>query len=133
MKYTQSRLSEDFYRELTALFRELKDPRIDKFLSIVHIDLTNDLSYCKVYVSSLNGKEAAKESIEGLRSASGWLKRELFKRLKMRKSPQLLFYADDSIEYGAHIGQKIHDIEQEEKLRGNSEELINENNEDTDE
>ena len=111
MKYTQSRLSEDFYRELTALFRELKDPRIDEFLSIVHIDLTNDLSYCKVYVSSLNGKEAAKESVKGLKSASGWLRRELFKRLKLRKSPQLLFIADDSIEYGASIGQKIHDIE----------------------
>ncbi|MCI5910354.1 MAG: 30S ribosome-binding factor RbfA [Oscillospiraceae bacterium] len=111
MKYTQSRLSEDFYRELTALLRELKDPRIDEFLSIVHIDLTNDLSYCKVYVSSLNGKEAAKESVKGLKSASGWLKRELFKRLKLRKSPQLLFFADDSIEYGASIGQKIHDIE----------------------
>ena len=111
MKYTQSRLSEDFYRELTALFRELKDPRIDEFLSIVHIDLTNDLSYCKVYVSSLNGKEAAKESVKGLKSASGWLRRELFKRLKLRKSPQLLFIADDSIEYGASIEQKIHDIE----------------------
>lgn len=111
MKYTQSRLSEDFYRELTVLLRELKDPRIDEFLSIVHIDLTNDLSYCKVYVSSLNGKEAAKESVKGLKSASGWLKRELFKRLKLRKSPQLLFFADDSIEYGASIGQKIHDIE----------------------
>ncbi len=111
MKYTQSRLSEDFYRELTALFRELKDPRIDEFLSIVHIDLTNDLSYCKVYVSSLNGKEAAKESVKGLKSASGWLRREMFKRLKLRKSPQLLFIADDSIEYGASIGQKIHDIE----------------------
>lgn len=111
MKYTQSRLSEDFYRELTALLRELKDPRIDEFLSIVNIDLTNDLSYCKVYVSSLNGKEAAKESVKGLKSASGWLKRELFKRLKLRKSPQLLFFADDSIEYGASIGQKIHDIE----------------------
>ena len=109
MKYTQSRLSEDFYRELTALLRELKDPRIDEFLSIVHIDLTNDLSYCKVYVSSLNGKEAAKESVKGLKSASGWLKRELFKRLKLRKSPQLLFFADDSIEYGASIGKKIND------------------------
>jgi ribosome-binding factor A len=114
-KYTQSRLSEDFYRELSSLLRELKDPRIDPMLSVVKIDLTNDLSYCKVYVSSLMGMETAKESVKGLKSASGWLRRELFKRLKLRKSPQLLFYADDSIEYGAYMEKKFHDIEVKEE------------------
>lgn len=119
MKYTQSRLSEDFYREISSLLRELKDPRIDPMLSVVAIDLTNDLSYCKVYVSSLNGIEAAKESVKGLRSASGWLKRELFGRLKMRKCPELIFCADNSIEYGAHIQQKLRDIEIREEEEEN--------------
>lgn len=113
-----NRLSEDVYRELAGLFRELKDPRIDPMLSIVHIDLSNDLSFCKVYVSSINGKEAAEESCEGLKSAKGWLKRELFHRLKIRKCPELLFYADSSIEYGAYMDKKINDVikEDDEKL-----------------
>lgn len=115
MKYTKDRLTEDYYRELTALLRELKDPRIDPMLSIVHIDLTNDLSYCKVYVSSLGGLEKAKESVKGLKSAAGYLRRELFKRFKLHKSPELIFIADNSIEYGAGIDKKIEDLKREEE------------------
>ncbi len=101
------RMAEDIKRELTAIFRELKDPRINGLLTVVRIDLSNDLSHCKVYVSCFEGIEKAKESVKGLTSASGFIKRELFHRLPMRKCPDLKFIADDSIAISAEINEKL--------------------------
>ena len=97
------RMGEDIKRELTAIFRELKDPRIAEFITIVRVDL----SHCKVYISCFDGIEKARESVKGLTSASGFIKRELFHRLPMRKSPELKFIADDSIEHSAEINEKL--------------------------
>lgn len=108
--YKTNRMAEDIKRELTAILRELKDPRIDKMLTVVRADLSGDMSVCKVYVSSLGGMEKTNESVQGLKSASGFIRRELFHRLQMRKSPELTFIADNSIERGAEISRKLHDI-----------------------
>lgn len=105
--FKSNRLEEDINRELTAIFRELKDPRICDMLSIVKCDLSRDLSHCKVYVSSFYGMEKTKQSVIGLQSASGFIKRELFARLKMRKCPDLKFIADDSIERSSQINEVI--------------------------
>lgn len=105
--FKSNRLEEDINRELTAIFRELKDPRISDMLSIVKCDLSKDLSHCKVYVSSFYGMEKTKQSVVGLQSASGFIKRELFARLKMRKCPDLKFIADDSIERSNQINEVI--------------------------
>jgi ribosome-binding factor A len=107
MSYKQDRTAEDMHRELSALLRELKDPRIAPLTSIVKIDLAGDLSHCKVYVSCVEGIEKANESVEGLKSAEGFIKREIFSRLKIRKCPDFKFIADDSIEYSAQIGKII--------------------------
>lgn len=104
--YKVGRLSEDIKREMSALIRELKDPRVSQMLSIVRCEVSNDLSHCKVNVSALEGEAATKESIKGLQSASGFLKRELSNRLHLRKCPELHFIADSSIAYSA----KINDI-----------------------
>ena len=109
-----SRTEEDLFRELTAIMRELKDPRIDPLLSIVRIELSRDLSNCKVFVSSLSGEARAAESAEGLRSAAGYIKREVFRRIKMRKVPAFHFIADDSIAHSAEINQKLHDLHLED-------------------
>lgn len=109
--FKAGRLGEDIKRELTAILRELKDPRIDPMTTIVRTDLSNDMSHCKVYVSCFEGMEKAKLSAEGLTSASGYIKRELFSRLKMRKCPDLKFIADDSIEHSAEINQIISKFE----------------------
>ena len=106
-----SRTEEDLFRELTAIMRELKDPRIDPLLSIVRIELSRDLSSCKVFVSSLSGQEKAAESAEGLRSAAGYLKREVFRRIKMRKVPAFHFIADDSIAHSAKINEMLHNVQ----------------------
>ena len=72
------RTTEDIRRELTAIFRELKDPRVNvAMLSIVRVEVTNDLSYCTVYVSSMNGINSAKEALRGLKSAGGYIRRRL--------------------------------------------------------
>ncbi len=105
--FKAGRLGEDIKRELTAIMRELKDPRIAEFLTIVKVDLSNDLSHCKIYVSSFEGMEKAQQSVKGLTSASGYIRRELFSRLKMRKSPELKFIADNSIEKSSEINKII--------------------------
>lgn len=105
------RTTEDIHRELTAIFRELKDPRVTgSMLSIVRVELTNDLSYCTVYISSINGINAAKEALKGLRSASGFIRRELGHRLRLRHVPECIFKATDSIEYGASISATLHSL-----------------------
>ena len=104
------RTSEDVKRELTDIMRTLKDPRINGLLSILKVDLSKDLSLCRVYVSSLDGIDAAKSAVEGLNSAAGYVRRELGRRIKLRRSPQIQFVADDSIEHRAHINQMLHDL-----------------------
>ena len=108
--FKNSRMAEDIKREMTAILRELKDPRIDKMLTIIRADLSGDMSNCKIYISSFQGMEKAKESAAGLKSASGFIRRELFHRLKMRKAPELTFIADNSIERSAEISKKLHDL-----------------------
>lgn len=106
------RTTEDVKRELTAIFRELKDPRVaDSFLSIVRVEVTNDLSYCTVQVSAIEGLERAKEAVKGLKSASGFIRRELGHRLKLRHVPELIFNATDSIEYSAKISGILNSLD----------------------
>lgn len=106
------RVTEDLHRELTAILRDLKDPRLSKMLSVVKVHVTNDMSHCTVYVSALEGMEKTKESVKGLVSATGYIKRELSTRLRLRKCPELHFVADDSIAYGAKINRMLHDLTQ---------------------
>ena len=106
------RTTEDIRRELTAIFRELKDPRVNQaFLSIVRVEVTNDLSYCTVYVSAIEGIDRAKEALKGLKSASGFIRRELGHRLKLRHVPELIFNATDSIEYSANISRILNSLD----------------------
>ena len=105
------RTTEDIRRELSALLRELKDPRTQNMLlSIVRVEGTNDLSYCTVYVSAMEGLDRAKTAVQGLKSASGFLRRELGRRLQLRHVPELIFKATDSIAYGANISRILHDL-----------------------
>ena len=108
--YKNARHGEDIHRELTAIFRSLKDPRIDPMLSIVRTELSRDGSSCKVYVSSLEGLQRAEESVKGLKSAAGFIRREVGLRLAMRHTPELHFIADNSIEYGVHISRLLREI-----------------------
>ena len=116
------RITQDIKREISAILRELKDPRISDLLSVVKVSVSNDMSHCKVYVSALEGMEKTKESVVGLKSATGYIKRELSNRLHLRKCPELTFVADDSIEYGVHISHLLREIVPEEEAKGETEE-----------
>lgn len=107
------RATSDIKRELSDLLRELKDPRVSKLLSIVKVDLSSDLSYATVYVSAIEGYDKTVESVKGLKSAAGYIRRELGLRLKLRKTPELRFVADDSIEHSAHIARIIDSFAEE--------------------
>ena len=97
------RINEEIQRELADLLRELKDPRVHKtMLSITRVETTPDLRYAKVYVSLLD-KEFTKETLAGLQSSGGSLRRALGKNLQLRYTPELQWQADDSIVQGAHI------------------------------
>ena len=105
------RVSEDIRREIMAVIRELKDPRVHKtMLSITRVETTPDLRYAKVYVSLLD-KEFTKETLAGLHSSGGYLRRALGKNLQLRYTPELQWQADDSITHGAHILELLSKLE----------------------
>ncbi|HBC27926.1 MAG TPA: 30S ribosome-binding factor RbfA [Ruminococcaceae bacterium] len=108
--HKMGRVTEDIRRELSAIFRELKDPRVQGLISIVRVEVTNDLSYCTVYVSAMGGLEQAKTAVAGLKSAGGFIRHELGARLRLRHVPEMLFRATDSIEYSANISRLISDL-----------------------
>ena len=109
--YRMDRTGEDIMRELTAILRTVKDPRVSgTLLSIVRVDVTRDLSYATVYVSSMDGLESAKEAVKGLKSAAGYMRRELGYALSLRHTPELRFVADDSIAYSAKLSETLHSL-----------------------
>lgn len=104
------RINEEIQRELATLIRTVKDPRVHGLVSITGVDTTSDLRYSKIYVSVLD-KSDVSEVVKGLKSAGGYLRRELGAALKLRYTPELQFVADDSIGKGAHILSLLRDPE----------------------
>ena len=104
------RINEEVQRELAALIPTVKDPRVQGLISITRVDTTADLKYAKVFVSVLD-KPASAQALKGLKSASGWLRRELGRALNLRHTPELSFVRDDSIDKGAHILDMLRDPE----------------------
>ena len=105
--YRKDRVAEDIKREIVALIRELKDPRVkDKMLTVVRVEVSQDLSYAKVFVSSLSGIDDAKQAVKGLESATGAYTARGRKTTSFEKGPELKFAADDSVEHGMENFQK---------------------------
>ena len=98
-----NRINEEIQKELSALLRNLKDPRIqDTMISITRVETTPDLRYTKVYVSFLQ-EDKASEAMKGLKSAAGYLRRQLGTNLRLRYAPEIVWALDDSITYGARM------------------------------
>ena len=103
-------INEEIQKELSALLRTVKDPRVqDVMISITRVETTPDLRYTKVYVSFLQ-EEKAKEAMAGLKSAAGFLRRQLGSNLRLRYSPEIVWEQDDSIAYGAKIIKLINSL-----------------------
>ena len=103
-----NRVSEDIRREIVSVIRELKDPRVmGKMLTVVRVEVSSDASFAKVYVSDIKGIESAREAVKGLTAATGYIRREVGSNLHLRKTPELKFSADDSIEQGFSMFKKL--------------------------
>ncbi len=117
-----ARTNDDIQRVMSSLLRNVKDPRVQQgMISVTRVETTGDLHYSKIWLSVMGMKDE-KEFKKGLKSASGWLRRELGSAMNLRYTPELVFEIDHSIEYGAHISQVINslDIKHDE---GESDEL----------
>lgn len=106
-----SRINEELQRELSDLIRALKDPRVQQsMISVTKVEATGDLRYAKVYISVLD-KDKARETLKGLKSAGGFLRREIAARLQLRYTPELVFVEDDSVAYGARMFDLLKSLE----------------------
>lgn len=117
--YRINRISEEIRKEISEIIRtEVKDPRISEMCSVVRTEVTGDLRYAKVYISVLGTEKESQSTIEGLKKAAGFIRRELGNRLKIRYTPELQFIADHSIEYSVEISRKINELKKD-KEEGN--------------
>lgn len=106
-----SRINEDLQREISALIRTLKDPRVQQsMVSVTKVEATGDLRWAKVHISVLD-KEKSKETLKGLKSAGGFMRREIASRLHLRYTPELVFEEDQSMEYGARMFDLLRSLE----------------------
>lgn len=113
------RISEEVMKALAEAIRSVKDPRVQgAMVSIVHCEVTGDLRYAKCYVSVLGSDAQAKEVMKGLKSAAGWLRREVGHKVQLRYAPELVFELDHSITHGAHISEVLHELKSEGRLGG---------------
>ena len=97
-------------KELSSIIRDLKDPRVSPMASVVSAQVTPDLKFCKVHVSVFGSEEELKDTILGLKNASGFIRNQLAKNINLRNTPELLFVADTSIEYGVRMTKMIDDV-----------------------
>ena len=106
-----TRINMEVQRELSEIIRSgIKDPRIHPMTSVVAVEVTPDLKYCKAYISVLGDEEAAKATVEGRRSASSYVRRELARRVNLRNTPEIKFILDQSIEYGVNMSKLIDEV-----------------------
>lgn len=108
----KTRINGEVQRELSDIIRtELKDPRVHPVATtVVAVEVTPDLKYCKAYISVLGGEEAGKATIQGLKSAVGFIRSQLAKRINLRNTPEITFILDQSIEYGVNMSRLIDEV-----------------------
>lgn len=118
-----TRVNTEVQRELSNILRAgLKDPRIAPMTSVVAVKVAPDLKTCKAYISVLGDKEAQADTLAGLKSAEGYIRRELARTLNLRNTPEIQFIMDQSIEYGVNMSKKIDDIARQEEAKREREE-----------
>ena len=106
-----TRINGEVQKELSTIIREeIKDPRIHPMTSVVAVEVAPDLKTCKAYISVLGEKEAKEATIKGLKSAEGYIRRQLAHNMNLRNTPEIRFILDESIEYGVTMSKLIDDI-----------------------
>lgn len=106
-----TRINGEVQRELSNIIRgEIKDPRINPMTSVVTVEVAPDLKTCKAYISVLGDEESQKNTLAGLKSAEGYIRRELARSINLRNTPEITFILDQSIEYGVRMSKMIDDV-----------------------
>lgn len=124
-----TRINGEVLKVLAEVIRgEIKDPRIPEFTSVVSVEVAPDLKTCKAYVSVLGDDLDKLNALDGLNSASGFIKNRLAKELNLRNTPELHFYIDRSIEYGVNMSKKIDDVIQMDEARKKDDGFLPEEN-----
>jgi len=115
VQYRSGRLAEEFKKEISDIIKnEVKDPRVG-FVSVVSVDVSVDLRYAKVYISVLGDEKSISDTIKALKSATGFIRREIARRIQLRYTPEITFIYDDSIAHGAKISKILADVLPEEE------------------
>ncbi len=129
-QYRLLRLGEQIREEIsTMLLRgKIKDPRVSTFFTINHVEVSKDLKFAKVYVSSFLSESQLTKGVEGLQSAAGYIQSTIAKKLTIRQFPHLTFYADTSIKEGFSMVRKLNELEEKEKLINKEKSSYNEEN-----
>ena len=110
-----TRINGEVQRELSNIIRELKDPRVGIMTSVTAVEVTPDLKYCKAYISVLGDDETKAETLAGLKSAAGFIRRELARTVNLRNTPEIKFIMDESLEYGMRMSKLIDDVRKNEE------------------
>ena len=114
-----TRVNTEVQRELSEIIRRgLKDPRVALWTSVVAVEVAPDLKTSKAYISVLGDVKAQEDTIKGLRSAEGFIRRELARTLNMRNTPEIQFILDQSIEYGVNMSKKIDEVTKDLNTEG---------------
>lgn len=114
-----TRINDEIMKELSQIIRaEVKDPRIGVMTSVIRVDTTQDLKYCKVYVSVLGNEEDKKNVMQGLKNANGFIRHLIAERVNLRATPELIFKLDESVEYAVHMSELIDKISKENLKAG---------------
>ena len=117
------RINEEVHRELSNIIRsEIKDPRINPMTSVVAVEVAPDLKSAKAYISVLGDEKSQKDTLAGLTSAEGDIRRELAKSVNLRNTPQIRFIMDQSIEYGVNMSKMIDDVCEQDESKAKSRE-----------
>ena len=114
-----TRVNTEVQRELSNIIRAgIKDPRVAPWTSVVAVSVAPDLKTCKAYISVLGDEKAQTDTVAGLKSAEGYIRRELARNLNLRNTPEISFVLDQSIEYGVNMSKKINDVTRDLKMDG---------------
>lgn len=114
-----TRINGEVQRELSTIIRELKDPRIGIMTTVTGVQVTPDLKYCKVYISVLGDEQAKEDTMAGLKSATGFIRRELARTVNLRNTPEIKFVMDESIEYGMKMSKLIDEVNKDSSKEEN--------------
>lgn len=118
------RVNSEVMRELGNIIRGgIKDPRISPLTSVVAVEVTPDLKFCKAYISVLGDDKAKDDTLKGLKSAEGYIRRQLAASINLRNTPEITFVMDQSIEYGVNMSKRIDDVMAADRANSNEEEM----------